>query len=80
MVNKCQQHLFSKDASARAEWLLAGLIDRVLSHWVRAPPLYGGGDDDDADRGTDTTTPVDDSEDIASLTSQTSTSPQLSNF
>ena len=27
--------------SARAEWLLASLKDRPLSHWVRAPPLDG---------------------------------------
>ena len=39
-----------------------------------------GGDDDDADGGTDTAMPDDDSEDIASLTCQQSTSPQLSNF
>ena len=39
---------------ARAEWFLAGFIDRALSHWVRAPPLDGGGDDDDADTGTNT--------------------------
>ena len=31
------------------EWFLAGSIDRALSHWVRAPPLDGGDDDDDAD-------------------------------
>ena len=55
--------------SARAEWLLAGFIDRALSHWVRAPPLDGADDDDDADTGTDTTRP-DDNEDIASLASQ----------
>ena len=61
--------------SARAEWLLAGLTDRALSHWVRAPPLDGEGDHEDADTRTDTTTPKDDSGDIASLTSQQSTSP-----
>ena len=44
---------------------------------VRAPTLDGGGDDDDAYTGTYTTTPDDDSEDIASLTSQQSTSLQL---
>ena len=65
--------------SARAEWLLANLIDRAVSHRVRAPPLDGRSDDDDADTGTDTTTPDDDSEDIVSLSSQQSTSP-LSNF
>ena len=32
--------------SARAEWLLAGLIDRVASHWTRAPPLDGGDNED----------------------------------
>ena len=41
---------------ARAEWLLAGLTDRALSHRVRAPSLDGGGEDDDADTGADTTT------------------------
>ena len=27
------------NTSARAAWLLGSLIDRALSHWVRAPPL-----------------------------------------
>ena len=66
---------------APAEWLLAGLTDRALSHRVRAPPLDGERrGDGDADTGTHTTIPDDGSEDIASLTSQQSTSPQLSNF
>ena len=46
---------------ARAEWLLAGIIDRALSHWVRAPPLVGRDDDGNADTGPDTTAPDDDS-------------------
>ena len=58
--------------SAREERLLAGLIDRVTSHWIRAPPLDGG-DDDDADTRTDTTIPDDDNEDITSFTSQQTT-------
>ena len=37
-------------------------------HWIRAPPLDGG-DDEDTDTGTDTTAP-DDTNDIASFTSQ----------
>ena len=45
------------------------LIDRATIHWFRAPPVDGG-DDEDADAGTDTTTPDDDNEDIASFTSQ----------
>ena len=65
-------------SSARAEWLLASLTDREIG--VRAPPLDGGGDDDDADTETDITTPDDHSEDIAFLTSQQSRSPQLSTF
>ena len=36
--------------SAREQWLLAGLTDSAASHWVRAPPLDGG-DDEDADTG-----------------------------
>ena len=52
--------------STRAECLLAGLIDRALSQWAPVPPLDGGDGDDDAESGTDTTTP-DDSEGIASL-------------
>ena len=40
------------DPPARAEWLLAGLMDKALSHWVRAPPLDGADDDDDADDNT----------------------------
>ena len=43
--------------SAREHWLLAGLIDRAASHWIRPPPLDGGDDDEDADAGTDTTIP-----------------------
>ena len=54
---------------ARALWLLAGLIDRATSHWFRTFPLDGG-DDEDADTGTDTTAPDDDNGDIASFTSQ----------
>ena len=50
--------------SARAEWLLAGLIDRALNHLGRALPLDGGNDDDDgADTGTDTAMPDDDDDD-----------------
>ena len=65
--------------SARANALLAGLIDRALSHWVWACPLDGGDDDDDADAGTDTATlDVDDvDDDIASVASQQTTSLQL---
>ena len=66
--------------SARDEWLLAGLIDRALNHWGAALPLDGGEDDDDADTGTDTTTPVNDGVDIASLASQPSSSLQPSSF
>ena len=65
--------------SARAEWLLAGLIDTAASHWVRAPPLDGG-DDEDADTRTDTTAPDDDNDDIASFTSQQTTAFQPSNL
>ena len=43
-------------------------MDKALSQRVRAPPLDAGGDDDDADTGTDTTTPDDGIEDIASHT------------
>ena len=67
------------DPSARAERLLASHTDRALSHWVELRRSMGGGDDGDADTGTDTTTPQDDREDIASLTKQ-STSLQVSNF
>ena len=66
--------------SARAEWLLASLIDRALNYGAWAPPLHGGDGDDDADTRTDTTIPDDDNEDVASLTSQHSTSLQQSNF
>ena len=38
--------------SARAERLVAGLIDRATSHQVREPPPDG--DDEDADAGSDT--------------------------
>ena len=67
--------------SARAEWLLAGLIDRSLSHWARTSSLDGGGGDDDTDTGTDTAIPDDDDDDdIASLASRQSTSLQHSNL
>ena len=52
-----------RNPSARAEWLLAGLIDRAYSHWVRAPPLDGGDGDDGADTGTDTAIPDDNDDD-----------------
>ena len=55
--------------SARAEWLLAGIIGRALHRWGRVLPLAGGpGEDDHADSETDTTIP-DDDDDIASLAS-----------
>ena len=57
------------DPSARAEWPLAGIIDRALHHWRRVSPLDGGpGDHDHADSQTDTAIP-DDDDDIASLAS-----------
>ena len=55
--------------SEREQLLLAGLIDRAASHWIRAP-LLDGGDDEDADTGTDTTAPDDDNDDITSFTRQ----------
>ena len=68
--------------AARAEWLLAGLIDRAHNHWSHAPPLDGGNvDDDGADTRTDTAiTDVDDDHDIASLASQPSSSLQPPSF
>ena len=62
--------------SARAEMLLASFIDGVSSHWVRAPLLDGGDDNEDADAGTDSTKPDDDSGYIASFTSQQTTAIQ----
>ena len=59
--------------------VLAGLKDRATVHWVRAPPLDVG-DDDDADTETDTTVPDDDNEYIASLTSQQTSSPPVLKF
>ena len=74
------------DPTARAEWLLASLIDRVLSHCVRAPPLDGG----DADMRTDTTvqhpmmtvktsllSPVNNSHHCSNQTSSLARSPPL---
>ena len=56
--------------SARAQWLLAGIIDRALHHWSHVLPLDGGlGDYDHADSETDTAIP-DDDDDIASIASQ----------
>ena len=64
--------------SARAEWLLTGLIDRTLNHWALAPPLDRGDGNDDADTGIDTAIPDDDDDDFASLTNEQSTSLQHS--
>ena len=66
--------------SARSKWHLAGLLDRVASHWIRARPLDGGDDDEDADEETDTTVPGDDNDDIASFNSQHTTAIQTSNL
>ena len=65
--------------SAGQQWLLAAVMDRAASHWVRAPPLVGG-DEEDADTGTDTTAPDDDNDDIASFTSQQTAAIQTSNL
>ena len=60
----------SHDTSSSAEWLLAGIIDRVLHHLGHVPPLDGGiGAHDHADSETDTAIP-DDDDDIDSLASQ----------
>ena len=48
--------------SARAEWLLAGIIDRALNHWGHVPALDGGLGDHDLD-----TAIPDDDDDIVSL-------------
>ena len=67
------------DCSARAEWLLAVLMDRAFSHWVRYLPLDGGDGDDGADTGR--AIPDDDDDDaIAFLASQPSTSLQPSSL
>ena len=59
--------------SARAEWLLAGIIDRALHHWGHVLLVDGGvGDHDHADSATDITIPG-----IASLASQLLESLQL---
>ena len=56
----------SPGPSARAEWLLAGIIDSALHHSGHVPPLDGGtGDHDHSDSETDTAIP-DDDDDIAS--------------
>ena len=48
-------------ASARAEWLFAGIIDRALHHWGDVLALDGGpGDLDVDDSETDTARPDDD--------------------
>ena len=66
--------------SARAEWLLAGIIDRALHHWGHVPALDGGpGDHDHTDSETDTAVP-DDDDDIASLASESFESLQPSSL
>ena len=68
--------------SARAEWLLASIIDRALNHIGHVPPLDGGtGDNDHADSETVTAIPDDDDDhDIASLASHPSVSVQPSSL
>ena len=67
-------------ALARAEWLLARVIDRALHHWGHVLPPDGGlGDHDNAYSETDTATP-DDDDDIASLASQSFASMRPSTF
>ena len=69
-----------RNPSARAEWLLAGVIDWALHRWGRVPGLGGGfGDHDHPDPETDTATP-DDADGIASLASQSSESLQPSSL
>ena len=71
---------FLPNPSARAERLLAGIIDRAVHHWGDAPPLDGGpGDHDHTDSETDTAIP-DDDDDIASLASQAFKSLQPSSL
>ena len=66
--------------SARAELLLASIIERALNHWGLVPSLDGGiGDNDHADSETYTAIP-DDDDDIASLASQSFESLQPSSL
>ena len=66
--------------SARAEWLFAGIIDRVLHHWGHVPAFdRGPGVHDLDDFETDTTIP-DDDDDIVSLASYTNESVQPSSL
>ena len=68
------------NTSAREQWLLAGLKDRATNLWARTPPSVDGGEDEDADTGTDTSVLDDNNDDNASFTSQQTTafdSPNL---
>ena len=68
------------NTSAREQWLLAGLKDRATNLWARTPHSVDGGEDEDADSGTDTSVLDDDNDDNASFTSQQTTafdSPNL---
>ena len=58
--------------SARAEWLLAGIIDRALNHWVTTITQ--------TQRKTRPYPDDDDDHDIASLASQPSVSVQPSSL
>ena len=52
--------------SARAEWLFAGIIDRVVYFGRHVPALDGGpGDHDLDDSETDTATPDDDDDTVS---------------
>ena len=65
--------------SARAEWLLAGIIGSALHHWGHVPPLdVGTRDHDHANSQTDIAIPDDD--DIASPANQPTASLQPSSF
>ena len=65
--------------SARAEWFLAGIIERAWHHQGHVPPLTDPSDCDHADSETDTAVP-DDDDDIASLARQSFASVQLSSI
>ena len=66
------------NTSAREQWPLAGLKDSTTNHYAGTPPLLGG-EDKDADTGTDTTVP-DDTDDIASFSSQQTTTIDVQNL
>ena len=68
----------SQTASLMTRAVLVGLVDRTPNHWARASPLDGG-EDEDADTGSDTTV-LDYSDAVAYFSSQQTATSDVPNL